>query len=88
MFISCPGRHLNVLNIFNLGCVFTWKGLPCGLNLKDQQDFHEFHLTNFSPVFSLNRHRLNDLQKKSVGWFLYTGNIGLIWKLFDVLKVC
>ena len=47
MFIQRPGR-MSVLCMFNLHCVSTGKGLPLGLTLEDQQDFHEFHLAYFS----------------------------------------
>ena len=37
---------MNVLCTFNLVCVSYEKGLPLGLTLKDQRDFHEFYLTH------------------------------------------
>ena len=99
MFIWHPGCHISVLSTFNLGKVFTWTGLPLSLTLKDQQDFH-FHLTNFSPLFPLNRHQLIGLQWNHINSLNFvfikifyriifsTGIVGSNEKLFPPFPVC
>ena len=75
-FVWWSGRHMNVLCTSNLGWVSTGKNLHFGLTLKDQRDFHEFHLTYFSPVLPLRRNQLINLLWKSMDQFLYNGNTG------------
>ena len=87
-------RSYDVLDVIQLSyttsvyVVTIGKGLRLDLTLQDHWDFHEFHLTYFSPVFPLYRHRPIYLVWKSTGWSVFNGNTWLIWKLFVFLKIC
>ena len=43
------------------------------------ESFFSRHLTHIMPMLHLYRKQSIDLQWKSVNWFLYERNIGLIW---------
>ena len=57
---------MNLKCMIILGCIFTGKGLPISLTLKDQQGFHEFNLTHFNSVLSLCRLCATDFQTASI----------------------